>query len=75
MDISPEAQNTQDTICKAHKLKKKEYQSVDTSIFLRRGNKIAMEVITKINFGAETEGMTMQRLSHLGIYPINNHQS
>ena len=33
MDISPEAQNTQDTICKTHELKKKENQSVDTSVY------------------------------------------
>jgi hypothetical protein len=38
------------------KLKKKEDQSVDTSILLRRGNKIPMEGITEIKCGAETEG-------------------
>jgi hypothetical protein len=47
------------------KLKKKEDQSMDTLILLKRGNKIPME--------AETEGMTIQRLPHLGIHPINNH--
>jgi hypothetical protein len=57
------------------KLKKKEDQSVDTSILLRRGNNISMEGVTKTQFGAETEGMTIQRLTHLGIYPINNHQT
>jgi hypothetical protein len=51
------------------KLKKMEDQSVDTSILLRRGNKIPMEGVT------ETEGMTIQRLPHLGIYPIYNHQA
>jgi hypothetical protein len=55
------------------KLKKKEDQSVDTSILLRRGNKIPMEGVTK--FGAETEGMTIQKLPHLGIHPINKHQT
>jgi hypothetical protein len=57
------------------KLKKKEDQSVDTLILLRRGNKIPMEGITETKFGAEMEGRTIQRLPHLGIHPINNHQN
>jgi hypothetical protein len=57
------------------KLKKKEDQSVDTSILLRRGNKIPMEGVTKTKFGAETEGISIQILPHLGIHPINNHQA
>jgi hypothetical protein len=57
------------------KLKKKEDQSVDTLFLLRRGNKIPMEGVTETKFGAETEGMTIQRLPHLGIHPIYNHQS
>jgi hypothetical protein len=28
-----------------------------------------------IKVGAEAEGRTMQRLPHLGIHPINNHQT
>jgi hypothetical protein len=56
------------------KLKKKEDQSVDISILLRRANKIHMEEVTETKFGAEIEGMTIQKLSHLGIHPINNHQ-
>jgi hypothetical protein len=55
------------------KLKKKEDQSVDTLFLLRRGNKIPREGVTKL--GAESEGMTIQRLLHLGIHPINNHQT
>jgi hypothetical protein len=55
------------------KLKKKEDQSVGTSFPLRRENKISMEGVTETKFGAETEGMTIQRLSHLGIHPIYNH--
>jgi hypothetical protein len=40
------------------------------------GNKIPMEVVTgKTKFGAETEGMTIHRQLHLGIHPINNHQT
>jgi hypothetical protein len=54
---------------------KKEDQSVDTSILLRSGNKIPMEEVTETKCGAETEGMTIQRLPHLGIHPIYNHQT
>jgi hypothetical protein len=57
------------------KFKKKEDQSVDTLFLLRMGNKIPMEGVTEIKFGAEPEGMTIQSLPHLGIYPINNHQT
>jgi hypothetical protein len=57
------------------KLKKKEDQSVDTSILLRRENKILMEEGIDTKCGLETEGMTIQRLPHLGIHPINNHQT
>jgi hypothetical protein len=44
------------------KLKKKEDQSVDTSLLLRMGNKIPMEGVTETKFGAEPEGKTIQRL-------------
>jgi hypothetical protein len=37
------------------KLKKKEDQSVDTLILLRRGNKIPMEGVAEIKFRVETE--------------------
>ena len=57
------------------KLKKNEDQSVDTLPLLRIGNKIPMEGVTETKFGAETEGRTIQRLPHLGIHPINNHQT
>ena len=57
------------------KLKKKEDQSVDTSLLLRKGNKIPMEGVTETKFRAETEGRTIQRLPHPGIHPINNHQT
>jgi hypothetical protein len=55
------------------KLKKKEDQSVDTSLLLRMGNEIPMEGVTKV--GAGTEERTIQRLSHLGIYLTYNHQT
>jgi hypothetical protein len=34
-----------------------------------------MEGVTETKFGADAEGMTIQRLPHLGIHPINNHQT
>jgi hypothetical protein len=55
------------------KLKKKEDQSVATSILLRKGNKIPMEGVTKC--GTETEEMIIQRLPHLEIHSIYNHQT
>jgi hypothetical protein len=48
------------------KLKKKEDQSMDTSVLLRRGNKIPMGGNTETMCGAETEGKNIQRLPHLG---------
>jgi hypothetical protein len=57
------------------KLKKKEELSVNTSVLLRRGNKIPMERVTETKCEAQTEGMTIHRLPHLGIHPIYNHQT
>jgi hypothetical protein len=57
------------------KLKRKKVQSVDTSILLRRGNKIHLEGVTETTCGTEMEGMTIQRLCHLGIHPIYSHQT
>jgi hypothetical protein len=34
-----------------------------------------MEKVTETNCKAETEGMTIQRLPHMGIHPINNYQN
>ena len=34
-----------------------------------------MEGVTKTKFGAETEGIAIHKLPHLGIHPINNHQT
>jgi hypothetical protein len=57
------------------KLEKKEDQSVDTSVLLRSENKIPMEGVIETKCGTETKGMTIQRLHHLGILSINNHQT
>jgi hypothetical protein len=57
------------------KLKNKEDQSVDTLFLLRMGNKISMEEVTEAKLGAETKGRTIERLPHLGIHLIYNHQT
>jgi hypothetical protein len=46
------------------KLKKKEDQSVDTLVLLRRGIKIPMGGDTETKCQAETKGKAMQRLPH-----------
>jgi hypothetical protein len=48
---------------------------MDTSVLLRMGDKIPIKQVTETKCEAETEGMTIQRLSHMGIHPINNHQN
>jgi hypothetical protein len=50
------------------KLKKKEDQSA--SVLFRKGNKILTGANMETNCRSETEGKAIQRLSHLGIYPI-----
>jgi hypothetical protein len=55
------------------KHKRKKDQSVDTSFLLRRGNKMPVEGVTKCE--AETEGITIQRLTHLEIHSIYHHQT
>ena len=57
------------------KLKKKEDQSVATSVLLRKGNKIPMGGDTETKCGAETEGKAIQRLPHLGIHPMYSYQT
>jgi hypothetical protein len=56
------------------KLRNMEDQNVDTSVLLRRGNKIFKGGNTETNCGVETEGKVMLRLPHLGIHPIYRHQ-
>ena len=57
------------------KLKKKEDQSVDASVFLRRGNKILTGANKETKCGSETEGKAIQRLPYLGIHPIYSHHT
>jgi len=54
---------------------KKEDQSVDASVFLRRGNKILIGGNTETKYGVETGGKAIQRLTHLGIQLIYGHQT
>jgi hypothetical protein len=54
---------------------KKEDQSVDASVLLRRGDQILTGGNMETKCGAETEGKTIQRLPHLGIHPIYRHQT
>ena len=56
-------------------LKKKEDQSVDSLVLLRRGHKILMGVNKEKMCEAVTEGKAIQRLPHLGIYPIYSYQT
>jgi hypothetical protein len=49
-------------------LKKKEAQSVDISILLKRWNKMPMEGVMDTKCGGVTEGITIHRLPHLGIH-------
>jgi hypothetical protein len=57
------------------KPKKMEDQNVDTSVLLRRVNKILIGENRESQCGAETEGKDIQRLPHLGIHPIYSHQT
>jgi hypothetical protein len=57
-----------------HKKMKKEDQHVNTAFLPRIGNKISMEGVAEMKFGAKKKGWTIQRLPHLGVYPIISHQ-
>jgi hypothetical protein len=57
------------------RLKKKEDQSVDALVLLRRGNKILTGGNTETKCGADIEENVIKRLSHLGIHPIYSHQT
>ena len=65
----PKIQYTEQT-----KLKKKEDQTMDTLVLLRRGNKIFMVGDTETKCGAETEGK-VHRLRYLGINPIYSYKT
>jgi hypothetical protein len=69
------ASNNQDTIHKTHETQEQGRPKCGYSILLKRGNKIPMERVTEVKCEAETEGMSTQRLTQLGIHSINNHQN
>ena len=48
---------------------------MDILVLLRRGNKIPTEGDTKTKCGEESEGMSIQRLSHLLIHPIYSYKT
>ena len=56
-------------------LKKKEEQSVDVSVLLRRGIKTLNGANMETKCGAETEEQAIQRLYNLRIHPIYRHQT
>ena len=57
------------------KLKKKEGQNGDASVFLRRENKTLTGENTKSNRGTGIEEKIIHRLPHPGIYHISSHQT
>jgi len=63
VDISPKAQIT---IHRLYEAQEEDDQSTDASLLLKRGNKN----IHRRGYGAETEGMAIQSLPHLGIQSI-----
>ena len=60
---------------KHKKIKKSKEQNVNTSFLFRIRNKTPMEGVIETKFGAKRKGWTIQRLPHLGIHPIYNHQT
>jgi hypothetical protein len=57
------------------KSKKKEDKNGDASVMFRRVNKILTGGNIEKKCGAVTEGKAIQRLTHLGIYPIYSQQT
>ena len=74
MDINSEAQNTHDTIYKSHGTQggRPKCSYFDPS---KKGEQIAHGNVTKKKFRAVTEEMTIKRLPHLGIHPLNHQQT
>jgi hypothetical protein len=54
---------------------KKEDQSMDTLVLLRRGKKIPKGGDIETKCGAESEGKTIQRLPHMVTHPTYNNQT
>jgi hypothetical protein len=62
VNISPETWKPRIKFTDHMKLKKKEDQSVDTLVLLRKENKIPMGGDKETKYGAETEGKVIQTL-------------
>jgi hypothetical protein len=60
VDISPKIRIPKIQVTDHMKLKKKEEQSVDAAVLIRRENKIFMGGNTETKCGAETEGKAIQ---------------
>jgi hypothetical protein len=75
VDISSKAQNNQDIIQRSHEAQEEGRSSVAASVFLKMGNKILTGANMETKYGAETEAKPIQRLTHLGIYPIYSQQT
>jgi hypothetical protein len=73
--LPPKSKNPRLLIKAKEILSENSPENVDTSFLLRMGNKIPMEGVTETKFRAETEERIIQRLTHLGIHPIYNHQT
>ena len=54
---------------------KKEDQSVDASVLIRRGSKRLKGEVMELKCGAEPEGKAIQRFPHLGIHPVYSPQT
>ena len=75
MDISLKAPHTQDTMQSPHEAQEEGDQSVGALVPLRRGTKYLQKQKMEIKYGTETELKAIQRLSYLGIHPMNSHQT
>ena len=75
MDISPKTQNKQDTIHRLQEAQEEGRPKCECFGFSEKGNKILTGAIMETKYGAETEGKAIQRLSYLGIHPINSYQT
>ena len=74
MDISPKLRISKIQFTDHMRLKKKEDQSMEASVLLRKGKKILMGANMDTKYGPETEEKAIWRLFHLGIHPIHSHQ-
>jgi hypothetical protein len=73
--LAPNIQITKIQFTDHMKLEKKEDQSVGALVLLRRRTKYSQIANMEIKCRSETEGKTIQRLSHLGIHPIYSYQT